>query len=151
MLSGDFSFCRLAPVKRYLCGCSMKLEYLVNGKVTAYLKASKYSARRCDRFCHTCSERSYFFPLSLLALLIHMLFRIIICSSRPSLLLLSRVAFYVSALHLAYISTCIPRDILSFQFILVPISSALLQYRLFFFFDFCIIHVLVHHARYVRR
>lgn len=80
--------------------CSMKLEYLVNGKVTAYLEASKYSAAREDATGFVApAPRSYFFP-SLLPL-IHTLSRIIIRSSRLSMLL-SRVAFHSFASHLAY-------------------------------------------------
>lgn len=72
--------------------CSMKLEYLVNGKVTAYLEASKYSAAREDATGSVApAPRSYFFPLSPVPL-IHTLSRIIIRSSRLSMLL-SRVAF----------------------------------------------------------
>lgn len=81
--------------------CSMKLEYLVNGKVTAYLEASKYSAAREDATGFVApAPRSYFFPLSP-APLIHTLSRIIIRSSRLSMLL-SRVAFHSFASHLAY-------------------------------------------------
>lgn len=90
--------------------CSMKLEYLVNGKVTAYLEASKYSVAREDATGFVApAPRSYFFPLSP-APLIHTLSRIIIRSSRLSMLLVSLSTVLPRTLH---ISTCITRDILS--------------------------------------
>lgn len=110
--------------------CSMKLEYLVNGKVTAYLKASKYSAAREGATGFVApAPRSYFFPLSP-APLIHTLSRIIIRSSRLSMLL-SRVAFYSScALH---ISTCITQYSIPLNYSCSHFL-ALSQYHLFFRF-----------------
>lgn len=54
-LSGDLSFAA-SPLRKEIPVCSMKPEYPVGGKVSAYPKASKYGTRRRDRFCRTCSK-----------------------------------------------------------------------------------------------
>lgn len=119
--------------------CLMKLEYLVNGKVTAYLKASKYSARRRDRFCRTCAEELFLSPFSRFSHT-YAISRIIIRSSRLSMLL-SRVAFYSSCT--LRISTCITQYSIPLNY---SCSHFLASHSIIYFFDSSIIHAPVHRA-----
>lgn len=79
--------------------CSMKLEYLVNGKVTAYLKASKYSAAREDATGFVApAPRSYFFPLSPASHTYAILHNNLLCSSFDA----SLSCRFLHLLHIAY-------------------------------------------------
>lgn len=122
--------------------CSMKLEYLVNGKVTAYLKASKYSATREDATGFVApAPRSYFFPLSPASHTYAILHNNLLCSSFDA-------SLSCRFLHLG-LAHCI--------FPLVPYAICCLSnlfllpflLLLFVFFDSSIMHVLMHQAWYV--